>query len=135
MITNEQVLAWVKTLPVTADNYYAGVLNNKKDCSFGVYNAGDKRTDGLAIGGRQYATQAHGAKILVHWNKSTRETQDKAIALYEAIWSANEQGNITIGDCPVSILAMPYGEPVDVGCDENGICEYVIDFVIFYERS
>jgi len=133
MITNESVLAWLKTLSVTADNYYCGTLDKKKDCSFGVYNAGDKYDFEMSIGGKETTkTALHAGTILVHWNNSTRKTQDKAIALYEAIRDAED---VEIGGYKVDIIAMRYNEPIDVGTDDNGICEYVIDFIIYYERS
>lgn len=132
MMTSENVLSWLKTLPVKADNYYCGVLDKKKDKSFGVYNL-SRRASETAIGGRDPTkTRSHGVSVLVHWNASTRQTQNAAIALYEAIAA---EGHPTIGSCCASYIQMQQNEPVDVGMDDNGICEYVIEFVIYYEEE
>lgn len=133
MLTNEQVLEWLKSLPSKADHYYSGTLDSKKEKSFGVYTLGGGRPNGMAIGGKATTkTAAHGVSILVHWNQSTRETQNAAIALYEALESLE---SVVIGGHPVNYIQMPYNEPISVGADEKGVCEYVIEFVVWYERG
>jgi type IV secretory pathway VirJ component len=88
MMTSESVLAWLQTLPVRADNYYCGILDRKKEKSFGVYQL-SRRKNETAVGGRDPTrTRTHGVSLLVHWNHSTRQTQNAAIALYEAIAAA-----------------------------------------------
>lgn len=83
MMTSESVLAWLQTLPVRADNYYCGILDRKKEKSFGVYQL-SRRKNETAVGGRDPTrTRTHGVSLLVHWNHSTRQTQNAAIALYE----------------------------------------------------
>ncbi len=132
MMTNEDVLAWLRTLEAKADNYYCGVLDKKKEKSFGVYHLA-KRPYEMAVGGRDPTrTRSHGVSLLVHWNSSTRQTQNAAIALYRAIESAEQP---TIGSSHGKYIQMQQNEPIDVGIDENGICEYVIEFVIYYEED
>ncbi len=132
MLTQEAVLTWLKGLPVQADFYYCGILDKKKPCSFGVY-ALSRRNNETALGGRDPTkTRSHGVSILVHWNESTRQTQDTAVALYEAI---EAEDHPTIGDYTADYIQLQQNEPVDVGLDENGICEYVIEFVIYYEEK
>lgn len=132
MMTSESVLAWLQTLPVRADNYYCGILDRKKEKSFGVYQL-SRRKNETAVGGRDPTrTRTHGVSLLVHWNHSTRQTQNAAIALYEAIAAA---GAAQIGSCRAAYFQMQQNEPIDVGVDDNGICEYVIEFVIYYEEE
>ena len=96
MMTSESVLAWLQTLPVRADNYYCGILDRKKEKSFGVYQL-SRRKNETAVGGRDPTrTRTHGVSLLVHWNHSTRQTQNAAIALYEAIAAA---GTAQVGSC------------------------------------
>lgn len=132
MMTNEDILMWLKTLPVKADNYYCGVMNKKKDRSFGVYQL-SRRKNEMAIGGRDPTkTHTHGVSVLVHWNNSTRQTQRTAIDLYDAVASAVHP---EIGACRASYIQMQHNEPIDVGMDAGGVCEYVIEFVIYYEEE
>ena len=52
MMTSESVLAWLQTLPVRADNYYCGILDRKKEKSFGVYQLSRRRNE-TAVGGHR----------------------------------------------------------------------------------
>lgn len=132
-MTTEDVFAWIKTLSVRADNYYCGLLNSKKDKSFGVYSLKERRARDAAIGGdANKKTGTKGISILVHWNSSTRETEATAWALYDALAAANTP---MIGDKKVNYIKLMHDEPIDVGTDDNGVCEYVIELVLYYERS
>jgi hypothetical protein len=132
-MSTEEVLAWIKTLPTQASNYYCGTLNNKKDKSFGVYQLKERRARDIAIGGQETTkTGSKGISILVHWTESTRETEAAAASLYADLAGANAP---TIGSKKVNYINLVHDEPVDVGTDENGICERVIELVIYYERS
>lgn len=130
-MTTEQVLSWIKSLPTKADHYYCGMLNAKKDKSFGVYQLKESRARDIAIGG-QTKTGIKGISILVHWTSSTRETENIAAELYKNLAEATD---ITVGGCKVNYIQLLHNESVDVGMDENGVCERVIEFVIYYERS
>ena len=130
-MTTEQVLAWIKTLATQADNYYCGMLNSKKEKSFGVYQLKENRARDVALG-KATKTGAKGISILVHWNSSTRETENIAASLYNDLAAAVAP---TIGDFKTNYIKLLHDESIDVGTDENGICERVIEFVIYYERS
>lgn len=132
-MTTEQVMLWLKTLGTKADHYYCGTLNTKKEKSFGVYQLKEGRARDIAIGGMETTkTGVKGISILVHWNASTRETENAAAALYAAIANATD---IMIGEKIVNYIGLTHDEPIDVGTDENGICERVIELIIYYERS
>lgn len=130
MLTTEQVLAWVKSLATKADNYYCGTLNDKKERSFGVYQLKESRARTVALG-KATKTEAKGISILVHWTPSTRETENIAAALYADLAAA---GTPTIGEHKANYIQLLHSEPIDVGTDDNGICERVIEFVVYYER-
>lgn len=132
-MTVEHVFDWVKTLSAKAENYYCGTLNAKKEKSFGVYQLKESRVRMIALGGAGCTKTASKAiSILVHWNSSTRETENIAREFYNALASAC---NVRIGGKKVNYIQLLQNEPIDVGTDEHGICERVIEFVIFYERS
>ena len=132
-MTTEAVLSWIKTLSVKPENYYCGMLNAKKDKSFGIYQLKDQRSRDISLGGMTNTkTAVKGISILVHWTKSTRETEDIAAALYDALATAQ---NVVIGGKQVNYIQLLHNESIDVGADENGICERVIEFIIHYERS
>lgn len=129
----EAVLSWIKTLSVKPEHYYCGMLNDKKDKSFGIYQLKDQRSRDISLGGMTNTkTAVKGISILVHWTQSTRETEDIAAALYDTLATAR---NVVIGGEQVNYIQLLHNEPIDVGADENGICERVIEFIIHYERS
>ena len=130
-MTTENVFAWIKTLPTKADNYYCGMLNAKKEKSFGVYQLKENRARAIAIGS-ETKTGVKGISILVHWTTSTRETENIAAELYKNLAEATD---IRVGDKKINYIQLLHDEPIDVGTDENGVCERVIEFVIYYERS
>ena len=132
-MTTENVLEWVKTLPTKPQHYYCGTLNAKNEQSFGVYQLKERRARDVALGGLANSkTATKGISILVHWNSSTRETENIAAELFNNLAEATD---ITIGGVKVNYIQLLHNESIDVGTDENGICERVIEFVIYYERS
>lgn len=132
-LTTENVLEWIKTLSTKPQNYYCGTLNAKKEQSFGVYQLKERRARDIAIGGLENTkTAAKGISILVHWNASTRETEAAAAALYADIEKAH---SVTIGGHKVNYIRLLHSEPIDVGTDDKGVCEYVIEFILYFERS
>lgn len=130
MLTTEHVLSWVKSLATKADNYYCGTLNDKKERSFGVYQLKESRARTVALG-KATKTGTKGISILVHWTPSTRETENTAAALYADLAAASSP---TIGGYKANYIQLLHDEPIDVGTDDNGICERVIEFVVYYER-
>ena len=130
-MTTEKVLEWIKTLSTKADNYYCGMLNAKKDKSFGVYQLKENRARVVAIG-NETKTGIKPISILVHWTSSTRETENTALSLYKELSKA---ADISVGGYKINYIQLLHNEPIDVGTDENGVCERVIEFVLYYERS
>lgn len=133
MITLENVLDWLKTLSTRADHYYAGTLPDKKPRSFGVYQLKSSRARDIAIGGAETTlTQVKAISLLIHWEQSTRSTENTALALWNEI--AELKGAV-IGGYKCSCIMLLNSEPVDVGTDSGGICERVIEFLIYYNKE
>ena len=115
-----------------ADAVYMGKMDHKSEKSVGVYNSRHKSAYKTAIGGP--ALQSYGTKyvtLLVHWNKSPRETENAGIALFETIRAARE---VLVNEQNIKFI-QPVYELQDVGTDEAGICEMVIEAAVIYERK
>lgn len=116
-----------------SEHTYMGKLDSKQDQSIGVYHGKRENPYKTAIGGS--SLQSYGIKLvsfLVHWNKSPRDTEKASKALFEALAESREKSvnnNVTI-----KFIQLLCDEPIDVGTDENGIYEMVIEAAIVYER-
>lgn len=114
------------------NNVYCGKLDNKKDKSIGVYNLNRQRPPQTAVGGLNNSSyRIKSISILVHWNTSVRDTEKAAEQLYNMLRDTN---NKIINDTKLLFTKMQVDEPVDVGTDDKGIFESVIELDIYYER-
>lgn len=113
-------------------NVYCGKLDDKKNKSIGVYNNNKQRPVQMAVGGLNNSSyRIKSVSILVHWNTSVRDTEKTSEQLYNMLRDMN---HITINDTKVFFTKMLVDEPVDVGTDDDGIFESVIELDIYYER-
>lgn len=113
-------------------NVYCGKLDDKKNKSIGVYNNNKQRPVQMAVGGLNNSSyRIKSVSILVHWNTSVRDTEKTSEQLYNMLRDMN---HITINDTKVFFTKMLVDEPVDVGTDDKGIFESVIELDIYYER-
>ena len=114
------------------NNVYCGKLDNKKDKSIGVYNLNRQRPPQTAVGGLNNSSyRIKSVSILVHWNKSVRDTEETSEQLYNMLRDTN---NKLINDTKLLFTKMQVDGPVDVGTDDKGIFESVIELDIYYER-
>ena len=114
------------------NNVYCGKLDNKKDKSIGVYNLNRQRPPQTAVGGLNNSSyRIKSISILVHWNTSVRDTEKAAEQLYNILRDTN---NKIINDTKLLFNKMQVDGPVDVGTDDKGIFESVIELDIYYER-
>lgn len=115
-----------------ADHVYMGKMSDKQDKSIGVYHSKHQRAYYTAIGGS--ALESYGTKyvtFLVHWNKSPRETEKAAMTLFEAVRAARE---VTVNEAKIKFI-QPLYEIQDVGTDDGGIYEMVIEAAVIYEKG
>ena len=78
--------------------------------------------------------ESYGTKyvtLLVHWNKSLRDTEKAAMTLFEAVRAARE---VTINNKTIKFI-QPLYEIQDVGTDDAGIFEMVIEAAVIYEKG
>ena len=115
-----------------AEHVYMGKLDTKQEKSIGVYNSRHEHAYKTAIGGP--ALESYGTKyvtLLVHWNKSPRETETAAVALFEVVRDTEES---TVNNETIKFI-QPLYELQDVGTDDDGICEMVIEAAVIYAKK
>lgn len=73
-----------------------------------------------------------GVTLLVHWNKNATETETAAFMLYEKLRAVD---SLRLNETRVLYLELLKSEPVNIGSDENGVHECVIDLILYYEKE
>ena len=115
-----------------ADSVYMGKMPGKQEKSIGVYNSKHQHAYSTAIGGpdlKSYGTKY--VTLLVHWNKSPRDTEKAATALFDAVRTARE---VTANNSKIKFI-QPLYEIQDMGTNDAGIYEMVIEAAIIYEKG
>lgn len=120
---------WLKTFEI-AEHYYIGKLDNKQDKSLGVYTLKSNGAPITAIG-TQSTYDIIGVSLLLHWNNNANETEVTARTLYEKLRMIK---NFKINDKQIYMIELLVPEPIDVGTDDKGIYERVIEMNLYYER-
>lgn len=134
MLMLEDVRDLVSSLGLTEDHkVYMGKLDAKQDQSIGVYNLKRSAPYTVAIGGKD--KESYGTKqvsILIHWNRSMRDTEAVSAALFEKLAAMRE---VKINEKQIKFIHPLVDQPVDVGTDDNGIYEMVIEIELIHERK
>lgn len=115
------------------EHVYMGKMDSKSDRSIGVYNSKHEQTYKTAIGGP--SMNSYGTKqvtILIHWSRSLVETERAAKELFEKLVNASEA---PVNDQKIKFIQPLTEEPVDVGTDDSGIYEMVIEAAVIHERK
>lgn len=123
------VREYLKT-KIECPQWYLNKMGGSKEESITIYNSIGPAPR-IALGGianTSYTTKA--ISILVHWGKSSDKAEKKAQEVYNAFLG---QDGI-IGDKRVIKFKMKTDSPIYVGTDSEGIIEYVIETIIYYER-
>lgn len=131
MIRLSDVRDYIESLKI-AEHVYSGKMDPKEDKSFGVYHSKHTYAYRTAIGGP--SMQSYGTKhvtLQIHWNKSQRETEDAAIKLFKALEKTSE---VIINEKKIQFIQLLVSEPVDVGTDDTGVYEMVIEAAIIYQK-
>jgi hypothetical protein len=134
MLTLAEIRDWLKTLDNKAENYYIGKIDNKKEKSIGVYQLNLKRPNRVCIGGLDNTkTASKSVSILFHYNKNAAETEQFALSFFNELNELSRVREIQIGSKIASFVELLNSEPVDVGTDDNGVYERVIEATIYYD--
>lgn len=129
------IVADVRDLVATwnlAEEVYCGKMPGKVEKSIGIYNSKHQYTGHVALGGAQY--EGYGIKhitILLHWNRSNRDTESMTNTLFEKI---REVRDAEVNGEKIKFI-MPMYEPQDIGTDDDGICESVIEAAVVFEKK
>lgn len=124
-----EVREFLKT-KVECPQWYIGKIDNSKEQCIGIYGVVGP-TPRIAIGGLEntsYNTKA--VSILIHWTKNCNTAELKAQEIYDSLFG--QEG--TIEGKRIIKFDMRTPEPVGIGTDSNGVFEFVIETVIYYER-
>lgn len=129
----KDVRDYVAALEIAEDEHcYCGKMADKKEKSIGVYPLKNRQPNRIPIGGMQNASYGvKGISFLIHWNRSPTETEQAATALQEALLYCEEQ---QVNGHTIKFIDVAYDEPIPVDTDNNGIYEYVIECLFYYER-
>lgn len=122
-LTTQELVNWLKTKGLTG--LYAGYYPKDKARVFGVYT----RTNPVSVNGYRPTYNVKGFTIIIHWTKSLYETEAKANELHELLDRAKFSNDSHNGWIECN------GNPVDVGKDENGICEYSLDLTVYVKNN
>lgn len=115
-----------------AEHVYMGKMPDKEEKSVGVYNSKHTHAYKAAIGGSEL--ESYGTKyvtLLVHWNKSLRETENAATALFGALQRARETA---INEETIKFI-QPLYDVQDIGADDAGVYEMVIEAAVIYAKE
>lgn len=127
----EDVLELIKSFNIT-QYPYIGKLDAKQKESIGIYNLKKAQPYKRVLGGVKGRTcDTKFVSFLVHWNKSPRETEKVAIGLFEALEAVRD---VKVNGKNIKFIIPLVDMPVDIGSDDAGIFEYVIEAEIYYER-
>jgi hypothetical protein len=120
-------------LGIAADDHvYCGKLDDKKDKSIGVYHLNRGDNVQMAVGGIQNSSYAvKSISILIHWNKSVRETEKVSQELYDKL---RDMKHVNINDTIILFTEMLVSAPIEADTDDKGIFEMVIELKFCYER-
>ena len=128
-MTLAHIRDWLKTFGI-AEHYYIGKLDNKQDRSLGVYTLKGNGAPVTAIG-TQSTYDIIGVSLLLHWSNNANETEVTARTLYEKLRTIK---NFKINDKQIYMIELLVPEPIDVGTDDKGIYERVIEMNLYYEK-
>ncbi|MGV2643839.1 hypothetical protein GNF86_20860, partial [Clostridium perfringens] len=121
------VREYLKT-KIECPQWYLNKVGDKEE-SITIYNSIGPAPR-MALGGlanTSYTTKA--ISILVHWGKNSNKAEEKAQEVYNAFFGKDG----TIGGKRVIQFKMKTDSPIYVGTDSEGIIEYVIEIIIYYE--
>lgn len=122
---------YIESLGIS-ENVYMGKMDAKKDKSIGVYNSKHERPYKTAIGGDGLKSyDIKNITLLVHWNKSLRDTEQATTELFDAVKKTRE---VTVNDVIIKFI-QPLYDLQDVGTDDDDICEMVIEVAVICERK
>ena len=131
-MTLEQIKDWLKGVIDVGDGIAVGSIDGTKERFIGVY-LWDKVSDRqrICIGGTEATVyQIKALTILIHWTMSAVQAESKAQEIYQLLYGSSD---LVIEGTQVYFID-PGAGPIQIGKDENGIYEFIINARITYKR-
>ncbi len=107
--------------------FFNGCISKGEKC-VGVYARGNAAP--ISAIGTKPSYNVLPVTLLVHWGENSKDCEATANTLYEGL----EAGIEAINNTRVIQIQMLDSTPVNIGRDDNNICEMTIRINIFYER-
>lgn len=130
MLYLKDIKDWLKQFEI-AEHYYIGKLDNKLDKSIGVYQRKTTMEPRRCIDDLA-SYDIKPVSILIHWNNDADDTEIAAYKLYKSI---KQSDNVRINNIRIPYIGILSSEPIDVGTDDKGIYERVIELDLYYEKG
>lgn len=132
-MTTNDVRDFIRNLGVAdRENCYSFKLDNKKLKSIGIYPLKRNGAARIPIGGLDNTSYGvFPASFLVHWTKSSVESEKAARTLFDILVTAKDE---QVNDVNIKFVQMLMPEPQYVNTDDSDVHEWVIEALIFYER-
>ena len=115
---------------LNTENVYAGNIDSNIDQSIGVYSGRKSGIHKVCLGGEeQTKTKEKDISILIHWSENPSDTEINTFRILDVLTKVRNyeyDGGV--------LRFMLLNDPISVGRDNRGICEYVIEGKIYYER-
>lgn len=110
---------------------FLGYLESKENMSLGVYEPNENENEIFWGGIENSEIKTMNISLLLHGNKSQRQTQAKALELFEVLEEILY--GFTFDNWTIYRLYTIENRPVYVGMDKDNIHEYVINVQIIYK--
>lgn len=134
MVTLSDIRDYVAKLGIVKNEHcYIGKLNTKYEESIGCYHLRRRGAPRIPLGGKENAAfDVLPVSFLIHWNKNAAQTDQKANELYRIL---QDLKNVTVNNKQIKFCIMQVPYPQDVGTDETGIFEMVIEAEFYCSKA
>lgn len=116
------------------ENFYRGKLDNKKNKSLGFYDL-EHGAYIIPVGGPdlKYYDEKY-ISLLIHWNNNSDETEIISNKIYYKLIDLYNTKPLYINDHLITQIKL-LSDNEDVGTDDKGVYERVIQFKLVYKRK
>lgn len=138
MLVLKDITEFFKTLNTQEnwgiENYYRGKLDNKKNKSLGFYDLKSAAYE-IPVGGPdlKYYDELY-VSLLIHWNNNFDDTEEISNKIYYKLIDLYNTKPLIINNYYITQIKM-LSNNEDVGTDEKGIYERVIQFKVVYKNT
>lgn len=132
MITCKDIREIIKQGNLEFEKYYCGKIDHKYEKALCVYDLQNEARRNIAIGGKEETTDKKKFTVLIRWNKNYTETENAAQNLYDYLANLNHS---VFDDIDINYVEMLNDSPIDLHCDDDGIYERTIDFLVYHKED